>query len=247
MLQGTKFTLHFPSMLCGPSCGYSSQLFTVAGYKNCDLFDEKEQTEVMFDPEYAVTEWSKSFHPTAWSQLTVRDGEKESVEIEMVKRCVQTRLEQKRKGPDEWMVGTRHLLLDDCVLEGKSSPDAMVQDGRYRYYLTRTSGSEVELKASSLSELGQVIKAGLCIEASFNRGKGEVGMDAYQVRRWQGCHHHIALSLISVWFRIGETHRGQQLTLASTLLQVRYGLILLPLELFCTSRLKPPVAKSIVN
>jgi hypothetical protein len=27
-----------------------------------------------------------------------------------------------------------------------------------------------------------VIKAGACIEASFQRGKGEVGMDAYQVR-----------------------------------------------------------------
>jgi SRSO17 transposase len=36
------------------------------------------------------------------------------------------------------------------------------------------------------------------IEASFQRGKGEAGMDEYEVRTWQGWHHHIALSLIAV-------------------------------------------------
>ena len=59
-------------------------------------------------------------------------------------------------------------------------------------------------------------------------------MDAYQVRTWQGWHHHMVLSLIAVWFLIGETHRGQQWTPALTLPQVRYGLSLLLLEVFCT-------------
>ena len=89
-------------------------------------------------------------------------------------------------------------------------------------------------KESSLGELARVIKAGACIEASFKRGKGEVGMDAYQVRTWQGWHHHMALSLMAVWFLIGETHRGQQVTPALTLPQVRYGLSLLLLEVYCT-------------
>ena len=40
-----------------------------------------------------------------------------------------------------------------------------------------------------------MIKAGACIEASFKRDKGEVGMDEYQVRIWQGWHHHMALSM----------------------------------------------------
>ena len=60
--------------------------------------------------------------------------------------------------------------------------------------------SGAELQEPSLSELARVIKAGACIEASFKRGKGEVGMDAYQVRTWQGWHHHMALSLLAVWF-----------------------------------------------
>jgi hypothetical protein len=44
----------------------------------------------------------------------------------------------------------------------------------------------------------------------------------------------MALSLIAVWFLIGETHRGQQWTLALTLPQVRYGLSVLLLEAFLT-------------
>ena len=41
------------------------------------------------------------------------------------------------------------------------------------------------------------------------------------------------LSLISVWFLIGETYRGQLSTPALTLPQVRDGLSLLLLAVFC--------------
>ncbi len=74
----------------------------------------------------------------------------------------------------------------------------------------------------------------ICIEASFQRGKSEAGMDEYQVRTWEGWHHHMALTLIAVWFLVSETHRGQQRTPALTLPQVRYGLSMLLLEVFCT-------------
>ena len=90
-----------------------------------------------------------------------------------------------------------------------------------------------ELAEPSLSELARVIKAGAGIEASFKRGKSEVGMDEYQVRTWEGWHHHMALSLMAMWFLISETHRGQSLTPALTLPQVRYGLSLLLLAVFC--------------
>src|SRR6266851_5423793 len=187
-------------------------------------------------PWQSVSAWRRSLDPEVWTRLTVRDGEKGPVLIEMGKRRVQTRLERKRTGPEEWLVVTRRSLSDESVLEGKSSPNASDQDARYRYryYLTPTCVSEVELEEPSLAELARVIKAGTCIEASFKRGKGEAGMDEYQVRTWQGWHHHMVLSLIAVWFLIGETHRGQQVTPALTLPQVRHGLSLLLLEVFCT-------------
>jgi len=187
-------------------------------------------------PWQSVTDWRKALHPTAWRRLTVRDGEKGPVVIEMVKRRVQTRIEHKRTGPHEWLVVTRRPLTDDRTLEPRASRDATDQDEhhRYHYYLTPTGVSAAQLQEPSLDELARVIKAGACIEASFKRGKGEVGMDEYQVRTWHGWHHHMALSLMAVWFLIGETHQGQQVTPALTLPQVRYGLSVLLLEVFCT-------------
>jgi hypothetical protein len=168
--------------------------------------------------------------------LTVRAGEKGPVEIELVRRRVQTRIERKRTGPAEWLVITRRPLSDDRTLETQASRDACDQDTGYcyRYYLTPTQTSVSEREEPSLAELARVIKAGSCIEASFKRGKSEAGMGAYQVRTWEGWHHHIALTLMAVWFLISETHRGQQLTPALTLPQVRYGLSVLLMEVYCT-------------
>ena len=187
-------------------------------------------------PWQSVTDWRKWLDPTAWIRLTVRDGEKGPVAIAMVKRRVQTRIERKRTGPEEWLVVTRRPLSEDGTLEPRASRDATDQDTRHRYhyYLSPTSVSRAELQEPSLSELARVIKAGACMEASFQRGKGEVGMDEYQGRTWQGWHHHMALSLLAVWFLITETHRGQSLTPALPLPQVRYGLSLLLLEVFYT-------------
>jgi SRSO17 transposase len=188
-------------------------------------------------PWQSVTAWRTALAPEVWTQLTVQDGEKGPVEIEMVKRRVQTRLAHKRTGPQEWLVITRCPLADEDTLEAQASQDTTDQDTcyRYHYYLTPTQTPESVREEPSLAELARVIKAGVCIEASFKRGKGEVGMDAYQVRTWQGWHHHMALTLIAVWFLVCETQRGQQWTPALTLPQVRYGLSVLLLETFLKS------------
>jgi SRSO17 transposase len=186
-------------------------------------------------PWQSVTEWRQALPSDTWTRLTVRDGEKGPVEVELVTRRVQTRLERKRTGPQEWLVVTRHPLADDRMVETQASREACEQDARYgyRYYLTPTQTHASELEEPSLAELARVIQAGGGIEASFRRGKSEAGMDAYQVRTWEGWHHHMALTLMAVWFLVNETHRGQQLTPALTLPQVRYGLSLLLLKGFC--------------
>jgi SRSO17 transposase len=187
-------------------------------------------------PWQSVTAWRQSLDPTVWRRFTVRDGEKGPVAIEMVKRRGQTRMERKRTGPAEWLVITRCPLANERTLESRASRDATDHDTRYRYhyYFTPTHGAAVTFQEPSVEELARVIKASTYIEASFKRGKGEVGMDEYQTRTWQGWHHHMTLSLMAVWFLIGETHRGQSLTPALTLPQVRYGLSLLLLEVYCT-------------
>jgi hypothetical protein len=48
------------------------------------------------------------------------------------------------RGPDEWLVVTRHPLSDTRTLEPQGSPDAADQDARYRYryYVSPTGGPQ---------------------------------------------------------------------------------------------------------
>ena len=91
-------------------------------------------------PWQSVITWRQALRPEGWTQLTVRDGEKGPVEVELVTRRVQTRLERKRTGPQEWLVVTRRPLADAETLAARASQDAPDQDARYRYqyYLTPT-------------------------------------------------------------------------------------------------------------
>ena len=102
-----------------------------------------------------MTLWRHALDPEAWVHLTVRDGEKGPVEIEMVTRLVQTRLERKRTGPHEWLVVTRRPLRDEGALAGQASPDARDQDAHYgyRYYLTPTGVAKEDLEEPPLREL----------------------------------------------------------------------------------------------
>ena len=79
-------------------------------------------------PWQSVTDWRHSLPGDTWTRLTVRDGEKGPVEIELVTRRVQTRLERKRIGPQEWLGVTRRTLADAETVEARASQDAPDQD-----------------------------------------------------------------------------------------------------------------------
>src|SRR5919198_925586 len=82
-------------------------------------------------PWQSVSAWRHALDPAGWTRLTVRDGEKGPVEIELVKCRVQTRIERKRTCPAEWLVITRRPLSDDRTLETQASRDATDQDTCY--------------------------------------------------------------------------------------------------------------------
>ena len=50
-------------------------------------------------PWQSVTQWRQDLDAEAWTHLQVRDGEKGPVEIEIVRRRVQTRMARKRTVP----------------------------------------------------------------------------------------------------------------------------------------------------
>jgi len=49
------------------------------------------------------------------------------------------------------------------------------------------------------------------VERALQEAKGEIGMGQYQVRHWTGWHHHIALSMMALWFTL-ETRIALQVT-----------------------------------
>ena len=75
-----------------------------------------------------------------------------------------------------------------------------------------------------LAEFARVFKAEHRVEECLKRAKGEAGLADYQVRTWEGWHHHQTLSLLATWFLTQETRRGKKRTPALTVPQVR-GLI----------------------
>jgi hypothetical protein len=61
----------------------------------------------------------------------------------------------------------------------------------YAYYLVYGP------KETSVQELIWIVGKRWQIEDSFEAAKGEVGLDEYEVRKWDGWHRHTALSLLA--------------------------------------------------
>src|SRR5260370_41184383 len=60
-----------------------------------------------------------------------------------------------------------------------------------------------------VEEFARVFKAQQRIEECFRRAKGAAGLADYQVRTWEGWHHHQTLALLATWFLTQEARRGK--------------------------------------
>lgn len=82
------------------------------------------------------------------------------------------------------------------------------QPGRACWLLLRRNldGSEPKCYLSNapadtpLLALAQVSAARWCVETGFRQGKGEAGLDEYEVRSWGGWHRHVTLALLAAAF-----------------------------------------------
>jgi SRSO17 transposase len=118
-----------------------------------------------------------------WSYFRVRDGEKGPVEVRATMLSVAT---ERTRQP--WVRET--LVIIETL------------DGKDRWYCLASAS-----KDTSLAEF--VRRAGLRhrIEEAFGEAKGEVGLDHFETRTWQGWHHHMTLCLMSHWFLLREKRR----------------------------------------
>jgi SRSO17 transposase len=142
--------------------------------------------KVPFQP---VRAWCEALPAGAWVRQTVRDGEKGPLEVEIVKRRVESKVERRVVGFEELLVAVRYE-------EGGTL--------KYDYHLSNA------VAETPLSELARVAKAEHRIEECLKRGKSEAGLGDYQVRNWEGWHKHQILSLIGTWFLLQEARRGKK-------------------------------------
>jgi SRSO17 transposase len=143
-------------------------------------------------PEVAfrgVRAWCDALPPAAWTKLTVRDGEKGPLEVEILARRVESKVARRVVGFEETLVVIRYT--DGGAL-------------KHDYYLSNAP------RETPLSEFARVAKAAHRVEECFKRSKSEAGLGEYQVRNWRGWHHHVALSLIATWFLVIEGRRGKK-------------------------------------
>jgi SRSO17 transposase len=119
----------------------------------------------------------------AWDCYQVRDGQKGPIQVRAIRIPVETR--RPRADP------RRETLLVMETLDGSD---------RW-HFLTNASDEE------PTSVLVRVAGQRHLIEEAFELGKGEAGLDHYEVRTWQGWHHHTACALLGGWFLVRESRR----------------------------------------
>ena len=126
-----------------------------------------------------VCDWQKNIPSNKWKTIKVRQGHKDWLTVKLTTCRVRAMIENE--------VGDEEMLIVSKWREDSGKP-------RCDYYLSWSN------EPIDLHEYARVIKQAYRIEESFRRAKGECGLADYQVRNWMGWHHHVALSLLTLWF-----------------------------------------------
>ena len=114
----------------------------------------------------------------------MRDGEKGPLEVQALRVRVKTK-QDGRVGPEETLLVMRTV---------EPHP-------RTSYCLTNAPAKV------SLEELVRAKHERHRVEQVFEEAKGETGLAHYEVRGWQGWHHHVTLAFLALWFCLLEKRR----------------------------------------
>ena len=140
-------------------------------------------------PFIRAERWCAALPETAWQTVEVRDGEKGPVEVQVAWTLVQARTEGQPSDVAELLVVFRERQGDGAW--------------KHDYLLANAA------LGTPAAEFARVFKAQHRVEECLQRAKGEAGLADYQVRTWQGWHHHQTLALLATWFLTQETRRGK--------------------------------------
>lgn len=131
-------------------------------------------------PFQRAAQWAAAQPARHWREIEVKDGQKGPIRVQASMTKVRTRRDQ-RLGPEEWLLAIR-------------APQPEAGQPESSYHLAWSP------RAVSLEDLVGAHGHRHQIEQLFQHGKGEAGLDHYEVRSYVGWHHHMTLSLLALSF-----------------------------------------------
>src|SRR3989440_8203029 len=134
----------------------------------------QEQVEVEGERK-RVDRIADGFEPDQWQRISVGDGSKGPREFDWARIDL---VKPEQEGWQKWLVVRRSLL------EGEKPAD--------RAYVLVFAPT-----GTPLAEMATAIGTRWTVEQCFEEGKGEVGLDHYEVRSWQGWYRHITFCMLA--------------------------------------------------
>ena len=139
---------------------------------------------------YRVDELAKRLPKSAWKRTTIKEGSKGPI----VSDVAIVRVTEARDG----LPSSRLWLL---IGRNVADPSDV------GYYLSNAP------ETTTQAELARLLGMRWPVELTFEQGKQEVGMEDYQVRSWQGWHHHMVMVMLAdhflVWVRVERLHHDE--------------------------------------
>jgi SRSO17 transposase len=139
----------------------------------------QEQVEVQGERQ-RVDHLADGLEPDHWQRLSVGDGSKGPRAFDWA------RVELSKPEHEGWQ---RYLLVRRSLLAGEKAAE--------RAYVLVFAPS-----GTTLAEMAEAIGTRWTVEQCFQEGKGEVGLDHYEVRAWQGWYRHITLCMLAHAFLV---------------------------------------------
>jgi SRSO17 transposase len=137
-----------------------------------------------------LDEWAERIPATARRRYRMLEGAKGPLVADFVAfRAVAVR--DRLPGPEGW------VLLRYKVIGPDDQP-------KVKFYLSNAPAD------TGLEELVRICGMRWPIESSFEEGKGELGMDQYELRFWAGWHHHMTLVILAHHFLVRLQRRLSQ-------------------------------------
>lgn len=185
---------YFTAVSCDTLIWRRQVALSVPAYSGKGRKPTKLRLKTPSNAPYHVDQLAKRLPKSAWKRTTIKEGSKGPLVCDVVMVRV-TEARDGLPGPRLWLVIRRNVADPTDV----------------RYYLSNAPEETTE------AELARMLGMRWPVELTFEQGKQEVGLDAYEVRSWQGWHHHMLMVMLAhhflVWVRLLWKEQAPALTL----------------------------------